>query len=285
MKTRASFAVLGLAVAGWLGPGQGPVHAFPPAPHHVIEGVVRDAYGHPLTLTSARILLETATGKQVTGRVRPEMGRGLNYALTIPMDAGLTPDVYRPTALQPLVPFRVRVQIGNVTYLPIEMTADYARLGQPAQRTRLDLTLGEDSDGDGLPDAWERALIELLGGNRTLADIRPGDDLDGDGLTNLQEYLAGTYAYDPADGIVLDGLELQSGRVRLEFTVVRGRTYSVLAGSEVTAWAPVTFTVEGAGEDAVQEYRASDVRRLRVEVALPESDAANGRRFFKLLVR
>lgn len=285
MKTRVSFAVLGLAVAGWLGPGLWSARAFPPAPHHVIEGVVRDAYGHPLTLTSARILLETATGKRITGRVRPEMGRGLNYALTIPMDAGLTPDVYRPTALQPLVPFRVRVQIGNVTYLPIEMTADYARLGQPAQRTRLDLTLGEDSDGDGLPDAWERALIELLGGNRTLADIRPGDDLDGDGLTNLQEYLAGTYAYDPADGIVLDGLELQSGRVRLEFTVVRGRTYSVLAGNEVTTWNPVAFTVEGAGEDAVQEYRANDVRRLRVEVALPESDAANGRRFFKLLVR
>ena len=30
-------------------------------------------------------------------------------------------------------------------------------LGKPSETTRLDLTLGEDSDGDGLPDAWERA--------------------------------------------------------------------------------------------------------------------------------
>lgn len=283
MKARVWFVVLGLGLAGLSA-----ARAFPPAPHHVIEGVVRDAYGQPLGLNSAQILLETAAGKTITGRLRPEMGGGLNYRLTIPMDAGITPEVYRPTALQPLVPFRMRVQIGNVTYLPIEMTGNYAQLGQPAQRTRLDLTLGEDSDGDGLPDAWERALIELLGGGRTLADIRPDDDLDGDGLTNLQEYLAGTYAYDPADGIVLEGLEIQSGRARLEFTVVRGRTYTLLAGNEVnevTAWVPVAFSVEGSSDGPVEEYRAGEVRRLRVEVALPDSDATHGRRFFKLMVR
>lgn len=285
MKTRVSSVLLGLLAAGWPGPGQPTARAFPPAPHHVIEGVVRDAHGHPLTLTSARILLETVTGKQIVGRVRPEMGRGLNYALTIPMDAGITPDTYRPTALQPLVPFRLRVQIGGVTYLPIEMSGEYARLGQPAQRTRLDLTLGEDTDGDGLPDAWELALIELLGGNRTLADIRPEDDLDNDGLTNLQEYLAGTYAYDPADGIVLDLRQLEPDHAWLEFTVVRGRTYAVLAGDEVTAWRPVAFIVEGAGEDPVQEYRAADVRRLRVRVNFPDSGAPAGQRFFKLMVR
>ncbi len=285
MKTRVSSLALSLLAAGWPGPGLPAARAFPPAPHHVIEGVVRDAYGHPLTLTSARILLETATGKQIVGRVRPEMGRGLNYTLTIPMDAGITPEEYRPTALQPLVPFRLRVQIGGVTYLPIEMSGDYARLGQPAQRTRLDLTLGEDTDGDGLPDAWERALIELLGGHRTLADIRPEDDLDNDGLTNLQEYLAGTYAYDPADGIVLDLRQLESDHAWLEFTVVRGRTYAVLAGDEVTAWRPVAFIVEGAGGDPVQEYRAADVRRLRVRVNLAESGPLAGQRFFKLMVR
>jgi len=285
MKTSSATFATGLALLALLGPTELRLCAYPPAPHHIIEGVVRDAYGQPLNLPSARIILETVSGKTITGLVTPEMGRGLNYALTIPMDAGITAEEYRPTALQPLVPFRLKVQIGSTTYLPIEMTANYATLGQPAQRTRLDLTLGEDSDGDGLPDAWELALIQQLGGRRTLADIRPEDDLDGDGLTNLQEYLAGTYAYDPADGILLDLVRVQPGRVTLEFTVVRGRTYTVLAGSDVTEWSPVPFQVPGAPDGPVLEYRAQDVRLLRVEVAVPENEPAVSQRFFKLRVQ
>jgi hypothetical protein len=285
MKTARLCLLASLGLLGLTGPSMPRLGAYPPAPHHIIEGVVRDAYGQPLTLPSARILLETVSGKTVTGRVTPEMGRGLNYALTIPMDAGVTAEEYRPTALQPLVPFRLKVRIGNTTYLPIEMTANYATLGQPAQRTRLDLTLGEDSDGDGLPDAWELVLTQQLGGRLTLADIRPEDDLDGDGLTNLQEYLAGTYAYDPAHGILLDLVRLQPGRATLEFTVVRGRTYTVLAGSDVTEWSPVPFQIPGAPDGPVREYRAQDVRLLRVEVAVPEDEPAAGQRFFKLRVQ
>lgn len=285
MKTSCAPLATGLVLLAVLGPAVPRLGAFPPAPHHLIEGVVRDAYGQPLNLPTARILLETVSGKQVTGRVIPEMGRGLNYALIIPMDAGVTAEEYRPTALQPLVPFRLKVQIGNTTYLPLEMTANFATLGQPAQRTRLDLTLGEDSDGDGLPDAWELALIQQLGGRLTLADIRPEDDLDGDGLTNLQEYLAGTYAYDPAHGILLDLVRLQPGRATLEFTVVRGRTYTVLAGSDVTEWSPVSFQIVGASDGPLHEYRAQDVRLLRVEVAVPEDEPAAGQRFFKLRVQ
>jgi len=285
MKTSCARFATGLALLGLLGLAAPRLCAFPPAPHHIIEGVVRDAYGQPLTLPSARILLETVSGKTITGRVTPAMGRGLNYALTIPMDAGVTAEAYRPTALQPLVPFRLKVQIGTMTYLPIEMTANYATLGQPAQRTRLDLTLGEDSDGDGLPDAWELALIQQLGGRLTLADIRPEDDLDGDGLTNLQEYLAGTYAYDPAQGILLDLVRIEPGRAMLEFTVVRGRTYTVLTGSDLTEWTSVPFQIPGASEGPVREYRAPDVRLLRVEVAVPEDEASTGQRFFKLRVQ
>lgn len=270
--------------AAWLAAAP-PLHAYPPAPHHLIEGVVRDGYGNPLTTSSARLVMETTSGKQLTARLRPEMGRGLNYTLTIPMDAGITPDAYRPTALQPLVPFRIKVLIGSTTFLPLEMTGDLAHLGQPAQRTRLDLTLGEDTDGDGLPDAWERALLQMLGGQRTLADIRPEDDLDGDGLTNLQEYLAGTYAYDPAHGIQLELLQVEPGRAFLEFTVVTGRTYRVLAADALNTWTPVPFQVVGASEGPVTEYRAGDVRLLRVEVAQPDPEGDRPHRFFKLHVQ
>jgi len=49
-----------------------------------------------------------------------------------------------------------------------------------------------DSDGDGLPDAWE---IEFFGGIYQEA----GDDYDGDGLTEYMEYMAGTDPTDPYD--------------------------------------------------------------------------------------
>ncbi|MDE0747075.1 MAG: hypothetical protein OSB23_04785, partial [Porticoccaceae bacterium] len=54
-----------------------------------------------------------------------------------------------------------------------------------------------DSDGDGMPDAWE-----------TRFDLDPNDasdaalDEDGDGITNLEEFLAGT---PPSGSIDIDG--------------------------------------------------------------------------------
>jgi hypothetical protein len=260
------------------------LQAYPPAPHHVIEGVIRDPYGHPLSSTSARVLFETTTGRILETRLRPHMGQGLNYRLTLPMDAGITPELYRPTALQPLVPFRIQVRIGATTYLPLEMRANFARLGQPAQRTRLDLNLGEDTDGDGLPDAWEYALIQQLGGQLTLRDIRPEDDLDGDGLSNLQEYLAGTYAYDRNHALYLDLVEVQPGQAILEFTVVTGRTYQILMGEDLRGWSPVPFRIVGSPAVPMLEYRATDIRRLRVQVDVPPSTDPTPPRFFRLKV-
>ena len=48
---------------------------------------------------------------------------------------------------------------------------------------------GADSDGNGLPDAWERLNFGHIG-------VDPNADPDSDGLSNKQEYLAGT---DPND--------------------------------------------------------------------------------------
>ncbi len=251
--------------------GMGSALAFPPAPHHTIYGSVRDEMGDPIRGAQATVVLETFTGVRLETMVFRQVADGVNYRLAVPMDAGLTPDNYRPVALRPNVSFRMKVLMGGVTYLPIEAKANYANLGKPAQSTRLDLTLGEDSDGDGLPDAWERMLLDSLGGELGLPDIRPGDDADADGLSNYQEYLAGTYAFDPQDGFRLDILGLNEGRPVIEIMVIRGRTYTLRGSADLETWVPIPFRIAGGSlmEQPLTSYSATDVRILRLEAELP----------------
>jgi hypothetical protein len=163
------------------------------------------------------------------------------------------------------------------------MVGNFSQIGQPSESTRIDLTLGVDSDGDGLPDAWEEALIAVLGGS--LADINPNDDSDGDGINNMDEYLAGTYAFDPTDGFLLTLAGVNAGASALEFLAIRGRTYSIQASSNFTQWAPVSFRVVTGGTPGTLQanYQAVDVRLLRVEV--PIQPGAETNRYFKAVVQ
>lgn len=261
--------------------------AFPPAPHHRLYGMVRDAFGEPLKLQNATIVFESTNGVQVLADVVPGLAPGINYSLNLAMDSGIAPDTYKPTALQPTLPFRVRVKIGETTYLPIEMVGDYAHLGQPAASTRIDLTLGVDSDNDGLPDDWERLLISQLGlGHGTLADIRPGDDSDGDGISNLDEYRAGTFAFDPAGGFRLNLVTRAGGAPLLEFMTIQPRTYTVYASTDLQTWTPLPFRLpaEGPSAEARLNYTAPDVRVVQVEPVVAE-DTPVALSFFKVEVR
>jgi hypothetical protein len=261
--------------------------AFPPAPHQEVYGLVRDELGNPVTATGATVLLEANGTILASGTIGASSEPGVNYRLLIPIDSGATADLYKPSALVPTVPFRIRVKIGNVTYLPIEMSGASALVAQPGKSARVDLTLGEDSDGDGLPDAWERQLIRALGKpGLTLADIRPGDDADGDGLTNLQEYLAGTYAFDPKDGFALALKGLSSGTAQLEFTVIHDRSYTIEGAlTPQGPWTQIPFLIPAEGTSAAQHtaYFATDVRLLQVTTT-PSTDPASEPRFFRLMV-
>lgn len=278
-RGRRLFRSLAPWLAGLLCAGL--VQAFPPAPHHEVYGLVRDERGNPLDQARASVYLELGGAVVASGSIRAVAGVDGNYRLAIPLDSGLTAQRYRPTALLPQVPFRLRVRIGTVTYLPIHLTGASTLLTQPGTRTRVDLTLGEDADGDGLPDAWERALLAARGGRGTLADIRPGGDDDADGMTNLQEYLAGTYAFDPQDGFAVSILGVAEGRSELEFTAIRGRTYTVEASADLSDWRTVPFRV-GAGADQ-ESYLSNDVRPVRVTVG-PAADGEAVPRFFKVIV-
>ena len=260
----------------------GSIQAFPPAPYHLFYGMVRDELGNPINAETGLVILESGSGVQVSSSIALGIEPGISYRLPVPMDAGVTSDAYRPTALRPLLPFKMRVRIGNRVFLPIEMAGDFSSLGDPGGRTRIDLTLGEDSDGDGLPDAWERALLAHLGGD--LRDVNAGDDTDGDGLSNLDEYISGSYAFDKEDGFLLTAVPSPDGPPLLEFLAIKGRTYTLHGSANLVDWVQVPFQLaqDPVGTGNRQNYQAIDIRTVQVHAVPPENNL--GMRMFKLMV-
>lgn len=257
--------------------------AFPPAPPHTIFGTLRNEFGAALNRNDARVIFEADNGVIIETHVIAGLATGVNYEILVPMDAGIAPDLYRPNALRPQVPFRLRVIIGNQTYLPIEMTGSLRDLGKPAGNTRIDLTLGVDSDGDGLPDAWKDTVIAMLGGGLTRADIRPQDDIDGDGMSNFDEYIAGTYAWDSGDVLSLAILEVVGPRAVLEFLAIDGRTYTIEASSDLRTWQTVPFRLPAIDAPGIQRasFAATTLRTHRAETAHDPSKAL----IYRLAVR
>jgi hypothetical protein len=256
----------------------GLVEAFPPAPHHTFFGMVRDELGRPLEGEKVEVLFETSSGRLV----RTGVGLGLpgiNYRLRVPMDAGATADLYNPGAMRHAMPYKIRVKVGAKVYLPIEMVGDLGKMGQPGEETLLNLTLGEDTDGDGLPDAWERALLAQGQG---LGDINPNDATDGDGMSNLDEYISGNYAFDKDDGLRLDIVERAQAGTVLRFMGIRGRTYTVQGSPDLKEWNDVSFQVDGE-EGEFKHVRANKVRKFRITV--PSEEAGAPVKFFKLMVQ
>ena len=126
----------------------------------------------------------------------------------------------------------------------------------------------------------------MLGLNCGLQDIKPGDDADGDGMSNWAEYIAGTYAFDSTDNLSLEIVGMNQGNPLMDFTAIRGRTYTILASTNMTSWAVVNFRMplESTNGAAMGAYYASGVHKVRAEVTTPDPTASN-RRVFKLMVQ
>jgi hypothetical protein len=254
--------------------------AFPPAPHHAFHGMLRDEHGRPITSDDVKIFFETDNGAVISAEAGEVFEPGINYRIKVPMDSGATPELYQPFAMKVQMPYKIHVKIGIRTYLPIEMLGSIRTIGQPGGISQLDLTLGEDADGDGLPDAWERAL---LGQGRTLADIKPGDDSDGDGLSNMDEYISGNYAFDKEDGLRLDIIETGVVGVKLEFLAITGRTYTLQQSNDLRQWRQVDFTTQDLPETTRASFLAEQVTKMNVTV--PPSGNSSNAKFFKLMVQ
>ncbi|MFM7750958.1 MAG: hypothetical protein ACKPB0_11165 [Opitutaceae bacterium] len=251
-------------------------HAYPPAPDHVIFGTVRDERGKALVKGEGVIIAYAGTTELVRSTSNDLGDEGINYILRIPMDAGRLGAVYKPSAVLPASSITFRVIIGNVSNIPIQVSRVAHTIGEPGGRTRLDLTLGVDIDGDGLPDAWERSLIDRdsTGRLKTLADVKPGDDADGDGLTNLQEFLLGTYQLDKLDGVSLSIVAVENGRARLRFATIPGRVYTIRSSTELNTWTAQNFALSASAPGLQGSFTGTDITLVDVWAPLPPGGSA-----------
>lgn len=257
--------------------------AFPPAPHHRFYGMIRTEFGHPIASEDAQVYFQTTDGAVLSITAGRLLEPGVNYQLDVPMDSGSTVELVNPSAMRPYAPFSMRVVIGSKVYVPLETLLEAnAVIGEPGARTRMDLTLGEDADGDGLPDAWEALLLSRLDG---VDDIDPDGDADGDGLSNLEEYLSGNLAYDAEHEFALDIVGVAPSGVTLQFLGVRGRSYTVLQSNDLSIWSPVEFrTTDRRGVETVRTSYTAE-KTEAVEITVDEAVGEGSLGYFRLRVQ
>lgn len=252
--------------------GTGTLDAFPPAPFHEVYGLVRDERGSPLS-GNASVTLSGDSGKILSGLIDPLLAPGVNYSLKVPMDAGTLSQLYQSTAMRPSMPFTASVSIAGVNYVPIEVQGGALAIGDPGGRTRLDLTLGIDSDGDGLPDSWEQEIIDRVDGIDGLAEVTRDGDADGDGVSNYIEYLAGTYAFDRRARFELEIVEVRDGLAHTRFLAVKGHSYTIACSTDLKEFTPTEFSLHPDGHDPISVYRAQQIRFQDVFIPAANIDA------------
>jgi hypothetical protein len=262
------------------------VAAFPPAPYYTLYGMVRDQVGQTVTAQGAEIIL--LKGGAEIGRTPITSGQlDQNYELNIRIDAARSGTVfYSDKAVGALGTFSLVVSMNGVLFYPIEVNGTL-KAGKGGERTRLDLNLGEDANRDGLPDAWEEWQLYLAG---FYPDADGKWDLSllggmyghfqNNGLTNLQAYIAGTFAGDPASTFSLALKEKLPQSVRFEFYAITGKVYTIESTLDMQTWTRVPFAV-GAPGTGSEAHQATNVGIISVFSA-PRSATSE---FFRLTVR
>ncbi len=278
------FAFLALFSYG-LFPGL--VQAFPPAPYYTLYGLVRDQVGQTITAEGAEIVL--LKGEMEIGRT-PILGGLLldqNYELNVRLDqnrSGTT--LYTDKAVPTQGQFSLAVEMNGARYYPIEVSGNLTA-GKGGERVRLDLNLGADLDGDGLPDIWEQWQLYQAGyypdanGNWPLHLLSRHGDLDGDGISDWLEYVAGTFAGDATERFELQIKEKLPTSVRFEFFGIAGKTYTIESSADMKSWSRVPFSVGTPGGGA-PTFRASEIG---IHTAFATPDPAGARAFYRLTVR
>ena len=265
--------------------GTGIASAFPPAPYYTLYGMVRDQVGQTVTAEGAQVIL--LKGGVEVGRTPITSSRiDQSYELNLRIDqnrSGTTFYTDKAIAAQGL--FSLVVSMNGALFYPIEVAGNLTA-GKGGERVKLDLTLGEDKDKDGLPDTWEAWQLYQAGlypdenGNWDLSLLDKNGDFDKDGQSNGLEYIAGTFAGDATETFVLSIKEKLPQSVRFEFYGITGKVYTIESSLDMKTWTRVPFAV-GAPGTGSSAHQASDVGIVSAFTA-PRATTSE---FYRLSVR
>jgi hypothetical protein len=209
-------------------------------------GQACDRYGQ-VYKSGADIFLLRGTQEVARTTIAGAIAPGVNFRLSVPYDSD-------PTDAANYVPYAV--DAGDILTVWVTDSAGTRQVesctvppvGAPGEAVALRIVAGEDSDSDGMSDAWERA--------NGLDPTDPADadiDLDEDGQTNLAEYLSGTLPWLGSDRFGTSALTTTpSGMYALTFPTAYGKLYTVqtapleLDENGGFAWTPCPFALEDA---------------------------------------
>lgn len=277
MRTALSLAALLLVTTG--------ARAFPPAPHYTLFGMVRDQVGQTVTAEGAVLIL--LKGGEEIGRapINSENRLDQNYQLQVRIDANRSGTaLYTRHAVPGQGTFSLAVEMDGSRFYPIEVAGNLTA-GKGGELLRLDLNLGEDTDGDGLPDVWEQWQLYQAGhfpgaNGWDLSLLSRNGDFDKDGMSDWLEYVAGTFAGDATERFALEIKEKTPTGVRFEFFAITGKTYTIERSTDMKVWSRLLFAMGTSGAGSMS-YTATDVSILSAH-AVP---GLGGKEFYRLTVR
>jgi hypothetical protein len=228
--------------------GVGVARAFPPAPYYTLHGIVRDQTGQVVQAENTSVILFKGTAAVGRATIGPLAQPDKNYELKVRIDqARPATTLYNTSAVAAQGQFSLMVEIGSQRFFPIEVKGNLTA-GKGGESVRLDLTLGEDLDNDGLPDAWEQWQLFHAGkypdddGLWPMNLIDRNGDFDGDGQSNFIEYLAGTFAGDATERFDVTINSKAADSVRFDFFAITGKTYTLERSTDLKTWTRVPFS-------------------------------------------
>lgn len=224
-----------------------------PRPMIIYYGQACDAFGQ-VYRDDAEIYLMNGTNEVGRCVIDGPIAPGVNFILYAPYDGCYDDDDnYVPNAVNDGDHLDIWVSDLDGDRMVSECVVPTVE--EAGSIIRLRVMAGEDSDGDGMLDDWERAN-GLDPNDPTDAD----KDLDGDGASNLQEFLAGTLANNPYDVFAATlGLDAPNGVYAISFPTAYGKVYRIetaplVIESNAFPWTEAEFTLAASASAPPQDF-------------------------------
>jgi len=219
-----------------------------PRPMVIYYGQACDRFGQ-VYKDGADVILMLGDVEVGRATVAGSLAPGVNFAVRVPLDGDPDDDGnYVEWAVDE--GDELDIWVSDSAGLRQVESCVVPPVGEPGSAVALRVMAGEDADGDGMLDDWERA--------NGLDPADPSDadeDLDGDGQSNLSEFLAGTLPWHAGDLFAADSSGVTPARMfRLSFPSVYGKVYSVAAAPLELgedggfAWSKCPFALEDGAE-------------------------------------